>query len=53
MVERKILNFGLIGAAGYITSRHLKASKETGNNIIIIVGAYWWDPRTFTITVSK
>jgi UDP-N-acetyl-2-amino-2-deoxyglucuronate dehydrogenase len=32
--ERRILNFGLIGAAGYIASRHLKAIKETGNNLI-------------------
>lgn len=34
MSERRILNFGLIGAAGYIASRHLKAIKETGNNLI-------------------
>ena len=26
-------NFGLIGAAGYIAPRHLKAIKETGNNL--------------------
>jgi UDP-N-acetyl-2-amino-2-deoxyglucuronate dehydrogenase len=26
--------FGLIGAAGYIAPRHMKAIKETGNNII-------------------
>jgi UDP-N-acetyl-2-amino-2-deoxyglucuronate dehydrogenase len=32
--ERRILNFGLIGAAGYIASRHLRAIKETGNNLI-------------------
>ncbi len=27
-------NFGLIGAAGYIAPRHLKAIKETGNNLL-------------------
>ena len=29
------LNFGLIGAAGYIAPRHMKAIKETGNNISV------------------
>ncbi|HZY24684.1 MAG TPA: oxidoreductase, partial [Bacteroidales bacterium] len=29
-----MMNFGLIGAAGYIASRHLKAIKETGNNLV-------------------
>ncbi|MCE5344879.1 MAG: Gfo/Idh/MocA family oxidoreductase [Bacteroidales bacterium] len=29
-----MLNFGLIGAAGYIALRHLKAIKETGNNLV-------------------
>ena len=27
-------NFGLIGVAGYIAVRHLKAIKETGNNLV-------------------
>ena len=27
-------NFGLIGVAGFIAVRHLKAIKETGNNLI-------------------
>lgn len=27
-------NFGLIGVAGYIAGRHLKAIKETGNNLL-------------------
>jgi UDP-N-acetyl-2-amino-2-deoxyglucuronate dehydrogenase len=27
-------NFGLIGAAGYIAVKHMKAIKETGNNLI-------------------
>ena len=26
-------NFALIGAAGYIAPRHMKAIKETGNNL--------------------
>ena len=34
MSEKRIMNFGLIGAAGYIASRHLKAIKETGNNLV-------------------
>lgn len=28
-------NFALIGAAGYIAPRHLKAIKETGNNLVV------------------
>ncbi len=27
-------NFGIIGVAGYIAARHLKAIKETGNNLL-------------------
>ena len=27
-------NFALIGAAGYIAPRHIKAIKETGNNLL-------------------
>ena len=27
-------NFGLIGAAGYIAPRHMRAIKETGNNLL-------------------
>jgi len=30
----QIYNFGLIGAAGYIAPRHMKAIKETGNKLI-------------------
>ena len=26
-------NFALIGAAGYVAPRHMKAIKETGNNL--------------------
>jgi UDP-N-acetyl-2-amino-2-deoxyglucuronate dehydrogenase len=28
------INFGLIGAAGYIASRHMKAIKDTGNRLV-------------------
>ena len=28
-------NFALIGAAGYIAPRHLKAIKDTGNNLAV------------------
>jgi UDP-N-acetyl-2-amino-2-deoxyglucuronate dehydrogenase len=27
-------NFALIGAAGYIAPRHMKAIKETGNDLV-------------------
>ena len=30
-----MMNFGLIGAAGYIAPRHMKAIKETDNNLIV------------------
>lgn len=32
-----MLNFGLIGVGGYIAPRHLKAIKETGNNLLAAV----------------
>jgi UDP-N-acetyl-2-amino-2-deoxyglucuronate dehydrogenase len=28
------MNFALIGAAGYIAPRHMKAIKDTGNNLV-------------------
>ena len=28
-------NFGLIGAAGYVAPKHMKAIKETGNNLLV------------------
>ena len=31
----KPLNFGLIGAAGYIAPRHIKAIADTGNNLLV------------------
>jgi len=27
-------NFALLGAAGYIAPRHMKAIKDTGNNLV-------------------
>ena len=41
-MEKKInpLNFALIGAAGYIAPRHMKAIKETGNNLVAALDPY-------------
>ena len=33
-------NFALIGASGYIAPRHMKAIKETGNNLIAVFDPY-------------
>lgn len=33
-------NFALIGAAGYIAPRHMKAIKETGNNLVAAMDKY-------------
>ena len=33
-------NFALIGAAGYIAPRHMKAIKETGNNLVVSYDPY-------------
>jgi len=33
-------NFGLIGVAGYIAERHLRAIKETGNNLLASLDKY-------------
>jgi UDP-N-acetyl-2-amino-2-deoxyglucuronate dehydrogenase len=33
-MENNKFNFGLTGAAGYIAPRHMKAIKETGNNLV-------------------
>ena len=50
-------NFGLIGASGYIAPRHMKAIKETGNNLIValdkndsvgIIDSYFPDAKFFT-----
>jgi len=34
MTQNKVQNFALIGAAGYIAPRHMRAIKETGNNLV-------------------
>jgi UDP-N-acetyl-2-amino-2-deoxyglucuronate dehydrogenase len=33
-------NFALIGAAGYIAPRHMKAIKETGNTLVAALDPY-------------
>jgi UDP-N-acetyl-2-amino-2-deoxyglucuronate dehydrogenase len=35
-----MLNFALIGAAGYIAPRHLRAIKETGNDLVCALDPY-------------
>ena len=32
-----MMNFGLIGAAGYIAPRHMRAVKETNNNLLFLM----------------
>jgi UDP-N-acetyl-2-amino-2-deoxyglucuronate dehydrogenase len=34
------MNFALIGASGYIAPRHMKAIKETGNNLVCALDPY-------------
>ncbi len=34
------LNFGLIGAGGYVAPRHMKAIKETGNQLVAALDRY-------------
>lgn len=50
-------NFALIGASGYIAPRHMKAIKETGNNLVValdkndsvgIIDSYFPDADFFT-----
>nr|WP_151029367.1 Gfo/Idh/MocA family oxidoreductase [Aliarcobacter cibarius] len=36
----KMKNFALIGASGYIAPRHMKAIKETGNNLVVAMDIY-------------
>jgi len=33
-------NFGLIGASGYIAPRHMKAIKNTDNNLIVALDKF-------------
>ena len=35
MLADKKLNFALIGAAGYIAPRHIKAIADTNNNLMV------------------
>jgi len=37
---KNMKNFALIGAAGYIAPRHLKAIKETGNKLVAALDPY-------------
>ena len=37
---QRCLNFAMIGAAGYIAPRHMKAIKETGNNLVAALDPY-------------
>lgn len=39
-MTKQIYNFGLIGAAGYIAPRHMKAIKETGNRLVAALDLY-------------
>jgi UDP-N-acetyl-2-amino-2-deoxyglucuronate dehydrogenase len=38
--DKTPINFALIGAAGYIAPRHMKAIKDTGNNLISALDPY-------------
>lgn len=38
--EKKPLNFALIGAAGYIAPRHMKAIRDTGNRLVSALDPY-------------
>ena len=57
MKKNKIFNFALIGAAGYVAPRHLKAIKENGQNLVAaldvsdsvgIIDSYYPDASFFT-----
>jgi UDP-N-acetyl-2-amino-2-deoxyglucuronate dehydrogenase len=39
-MNSNIYNFGLIGAAGYIAPRHMKAIKDTGNKLVAALDLY-------------
>jgi UDP-N-acetyl-2-amino-2-deoxyglucuronate dehydrogenase len=39
-MQNRPLNFGLIGAGGYIAPRHMKAIKETGNMLVAALDRY-------------
>lgn len=57
MSENKPRNFGLVGAAGFVAPRHLKAIKDTGNRLIAatdphdnvgVLDGYFPEARFFT-----
>ncbi len=39
-MKKKLHNFALIGAAGYIAPRHMKAIKDTGNQLLAALDPY-------------
>ena len=39
-MKKKLYNFALIGAAGYIAPRHMKAIKDTGNQLVAALDPY-------------
>ena len=50
-------NFAMTGVAGFVAPRHLKAIKETGNQLVAavdphdavgVLDKYWFNPRFFT-----
>lgn len=40
ILDNKPVNFALIGAAGYIAPRHMRAIKDTGNNLVTALDKY-------------
>ena len=40
MKKENMKNFALIGASGYIAPRHMKAIKETGNDLVVAMDTY-------------
>jgi UDP-N-acetyl-2-amino-2-deoxyglucuronate dehydrogenase len=53
----RILNFGMVGAAGFVAPRHMKAIKDTGHRLIAaadkndsvgVIDSYFPDARFFT-----
>lgn len=58
-MENKKINFGLIGAAGYIAPKHIKAIADTGNNLMVAYdkfdlfeGASWSRASEFIVAYS-
>lgn len=40
MIDSDSVNFALIGASGYIAPRHMRAIKDTGNNLVAALDPY-------------